>query len=722
MSKSIKKLLCFVVALILTFGVVFTLERKIEPTFADTSAQAQTEADTVKTEREYNTFINDLSNFPVNFVYDDVYYQGFRPKYFSQTSKNVTTSSNNDIVTTKIVLQRAELKITIESSLYRSYNAYDYTVYFENSSSTDSKILSNVVSYDYSITGGNARLKGILGDHGNQYAPYNYDLTKKVNFTSTLGRATHIYFPYFNVETDNGGYMLALGWGGTWKADFEPIANGTHVTFKNCIGFYDEGTSTYLKAGEIYRTALVGVVRYYERNEDKATNAWRKWMVDCNLPRESATSSDPVNPSMATCIAADSDRPGTDGSIAEYSGSWKRSLESFYNNGMDIEFRWFDAGWYFDPYGATVPADWWGTVGTWELDTVKWPNNSFRESVDYAHEKGTRTLVWFEPERVTHLDGLSANYGYNRTWALSDWGNNNTFVNNLGNADCLTWTLNRIIAFMNQNNVDMYREDFNLDPAIFWSVGDGAQGDRRHGITENLYMQGHYALWDGIISWCASNGKCTYVDSCASGGGRNDLESVRRSVPLLRSDADRTYVSLKLAYTTTLCKWLPYTGAVAADQASQLDASNPDIYSMRACFLPHMTLTGSWYHDASTINWTKVIQGRTEWKEAKSYFLKDFYVLTPYRGVNNDTEWTSYMYWDTARNSGLLQAFRQKDCTKGTVTVNVKGVNPDGYYRIRDIDNMQSVSRVKGSDLQNGLTISASSARTAVVLYIEPVA
>ncbi len=275
---------------------------------------------------------------------------------------------------------------------------------------------------------------------------------------------------------------------------------------------------------------------------------------------------------------------------------------------------------------------------------------------------------------------------------------------------------------MNQNNVDMYREDFNLDPAIFWSVGDGAQGDRRHGITENLYMQGHYALWDGIISWCASNGKCTYVDSCASGGGRNDLESVRRSVPLLRSDADRTYVSLKLAYTTTLCKWLPYTGAVAADQAGQLDASNPDIYSMRACFLPHMTLTGSWYHDASTINWTEVIQGRTEWKEAKSYFFKDFYVLTPYRGVNNDTEWTSYMYWDTARNSGLLQAFRQKDCTKGTITVNVKGVNPDGYYRIRDIDNKQSVSRVKGSVLQSGLTISASSARTAVVLYIEPVA
>lgn len=719
MSKTVKKLLSFLVAIMLVFTVIFTAQ-KIQSNIIF----GETEADSVKTEREFNEFINDLSAFPVNFVYDDVYYSGFRPKYFSEVQRSVTESADKDTVTVEILLTRAELMVRISANLYRSYSAYDYTVYFENISDTDSKILSNVVSYDKYIKGASPRLKGILGDHTNQYAPYDYDLTQKdVNFTSTLGRATHVYFPYFNVETDDGGYMIALGWGGTWKSDFNyEGANGTHVQLTSCIGYENEGTKTYLKAGEIYRTALIGVVRYYERNEEKATNAWRKWMVDCNLPRENANSDQPVSASMSTCLAWDSDRPNSDGSISEYNGSWKRSLDSLYDHGVDVEFRWFDAGWYFDPYGKTVPSDWWGTVGTWQLDTVKWPDNSFKDSVDYARAHGSKTLVWFEPERVTHLDGLTANYNYNREWVLSDWGNNNTFINNLGNADCLEWTLNRIIFFMSQNGVDLYREDFNLDPAIFWSVGDGMQGDYRHGITENLYMQGHYALWDGIIDWCARNGKCTYVDSCASGGGRNDLESVRRSVPLLRSDSDRTTISLKLAYTTTLCKWLPYTGAVAADNVNQLEAANPDLYTMRAAFLPHMTISGRWYHNKDTIAWDEVVQGRNEWKEANKYFLKDFYVLTPYRGVNNESEWTSYMYWDTDSNSGLVQAFRQKNCTKGSVTVNIKGVNPDGHYRIRDIDNVQSVTRVKGSDLQAGLTISASAARTAVVLYIEPVA
>lgn len=718
MSNGIKKLLSFLVAFMLVFTVIFTAKNTKGGIIF-----GETEADSVKTEREFNEFINDLSAFPVNFVYDDVYYGGFRPKYFKEVQRNVTESQDKNTVTVEILLTRAELMVRISANLYRSYNAYDYTVYFENISETDSKILSNVVSYDYYIKGENPRLKGILGDHTNQYAPYDYDLTQKaVNFTSTLGRATHVYFPYFNVETDDGGYMLALGWGGTWKSDFKAENGKTHVQFSSCIGYYDEGTSTYLKPGETYRTALIGVLRYYERDEDKATNAWRKWMVDCNLPRENANTDQPVSASMSTCLSVDSDRDCTDGSINEYYGSWQRSLDTMYDHGVNIEFRWFDAGWYYDPYGNTVPYDWWGTVGTWELDTQKWPNNSFKESVDYVRAKGGKTLVWFEPERVTRLDGLTANYIYKREWVLSDWGTNNTFINNLGNKDCFDWTLNRIISFMTQNGIDLYREDFNLDPAIFWSVGDGVQGDRRHGITENLYMQGHYALWDGIIDWCAQNGKCTYVDSCASGGGRNDLESVRRSVPLLRSDSDRTTISLKLAYTTTLCKWLPYTGAVAGDKSDQLSAADLDSYTMRAAYLPHVTLNARWYFEQDTIKWDSIVSSRNEWKEANKYFLKDFYVLTPYRGVNNESDWTSYMYWDNDTDSGLLQAFRQRDCSYDSITVNVKGVNADRYYKVRDIDGNQSVARIKGSELKNGLKITASSARTAVVLYIEPVA
>lgn len=274
---------------------------------------------------------------------------------------------------------------------------------------------------------------------------------------------------------------------------------------------------------------------------------------------------------------------------------------------------------------------------------------------------------------------------------------------------------------MRENDIDLYREDFNVDPAYYWEVGDVAQGFERYGMTENLYMQGHYSLWDGIIEYCAANGKCTYVDSCASGGGRNDLESVRRSVPLLRSDSDRTTIPLKLAYTTTLCKWLPYTGACAKDTNNELGNSNLDTYIMRACFLPHMNISGRWYHDKENLPWAEIVKCREEWLEASKYFLKDFYVLTSYMGIDADNFWTAYMYWDTETDSGLLQAFRQKNCDESRMTLNLKGVNPDRYYRVRDIDGKQSVDRVLGAELINGFTVSADSVRTALVLYIEPV-
>ena len=147
-----------------------------------------------------------------------------------------------------------------------------------------------------------------------------------------------------------------------------------------------------------------------------------------------------------------------------------------YEHGLDYDYQWFDAGWYKDPYGKTVETDWWGTVGTWELDPAKWPGNTFRDRVDYAHAHGQKFLVWFEPERVTHLDGMVANYGYKREWVLSDHGNNNCYINNLGNTEAFDWTFKRITDFMEKYDIDLYREDFNMDPGIFWSIGDGYEG------------------------------------------------------------------------------------------------------------------------------------------------------------------------------------------------------------------------------------------------------
>lgn len=689
--------------------------------FAESTAaeNRSKEQEMTKTEAEYNQLIGNLAEFPVNFVYDDVSYRGFHPAYFTETDRTVTEDGSKKSVV--IRLERDDtFAVVLETAFYRDYNAYEYTVHFKNpSSSKNSSVLKYLNAADMTLHGENAVLKGILGDHGNQYLPYEYDLSEQdVNFTSLAGRATHYYFPYFNLETDEGGAMIALGWAGTWQADFIYDASLKSTRF---IGTGTVGLQTYLKPGEGVRTPLVALVRYYERDEDTATNAWRRWFIDCNMPKETSQSDKHVQPYISMMLAYDTGLPNSDGSISENSKSWKRSMDAYYDHGLKADFRWFDAGWYLDPYMNTVESDWWGTVGTWEMDNIKWPGSSFLESVEYGHEHGTKTFIWFEPERVTHLDGLAANYGYQREWVLSDHGNNNCYLNNLGDPDCLAWTYDRIIRALKKTGADMYREDFNMDPAIFFSIGDGYQGANRTGITENLYIQGHYSLWDKIIEWCGKNEKCTFIDSCASGGGRNDLESMRRAVPFLRSDSDRTTTSLRLAMTTSLVKWLPYTGAVAKESAGQLSNGVTDLYTLRATMLPHVNYQAAFYHDSETIDWETLRKGQTEWEEASRYFFADFYVLSPYRGVSDTENWTAYEYFDAETSSGLLQAFRPADCQEREYTVCVKGVDENAYYCLRDLDGVNSVVRVKGSALLNGLRLVAETPRTAIMLYIERV-
>lgn len=715
-----KKIICFLIVLLIIAMSCLTMSMVFAETVKD-GASNMNNLNNESVKNEYQHYTSDLGNLPITFVYADKYYKGFSSEYFGTISSKSVNERNGVLTTTELYLYEDEkFHITVETAYYKDYNAYDYTVYFKNAGTENSAVLKYVNAMDINFKGSNPVLKGILGDHGNQYAPYEKDLTtESVNFTSTEGRATHIYFPYFNIETDDGGAMLAIGWGGTWQADFRYDENTNSTNF---IGTGTVGLDTYLKPGETVRTPLMAVVRYFECNEDLATNAWRSWMVNCNLPRESLESENALQPFNLAVFYLDTGRPTSDGSISEGYDSWKRSMDVFFDHGLTATFRWVDAGWYETPYGGTETTDWWGTVGTWQIDKIKWPGDSFRESVEYGHSHDMKTMVWFEPERVTHLDGL-VNYGYKREWVLSDHGNNNTYCNNLGNPEALEWTTNRILTFMETHDIDFYREDFNMDPAIFWSIGDGYEGENRTGITENLHMQGHYTLWDSIIQWCGEHGKCTWVDSCASGGGRNDLESMRRGVPILRSDSDRTTIPLRLAMSSTLNKWIPFNGASSNETGgAQVATGITDMYTMRASYLPIYFYNALWYHEQDTLNWEELKQGLNEWTDINKYLLKDYYVLTPYRGVSNDKDWTSWMYVDSDKNSAVLQAFRPVSSTQDTFKVVPKGLDPNTYYYVRDVDGINSIAKVKGSALMKGLNIYAESARTAITIYIEPIA
>src|SRR5262249_6164602 len=100
---------------------------------------------------------------------------------------------------------------------------------------------------------------------------------------------------------------------------------------------------------------------------------------------------------------------------------------------------------------------------------------------------------------------------------------------NLGDQRAWNWLVNHVDRVLNEQGIDLYRQDFNMDPLYFWRANDAP--DRR-GATENPYVRGHLA-YRGELRRRHPN---MLIDSCASGGRRNDLETLRRAVPLIRSD------------------------------------------------------------------------------------------------------------------------------------------------------------------------------------------
>lgn len=660
-------------------------------------------------EAMYRTILQAPERLPVRFSLDGCTQVGLPETIFQRTAARETREDGLCRAVLCFAL-RGERPLTarLDLELDERFGVLAWTLYFENRGEADSPVISDVDALHLLLPGENPVLKGILGDHVNSYAPYERKLCEEeTRFFCDSGRPTHEFFPYFNLEIGDGGCFVVLGWAGTWEAVFTGEDGGARL-----IGRGTNGLHAYLKPGEVIRTPRMLLLPYAGRNEDDAMNLWRRYYVARVLPKEADGA--PLRPFSTTCLCYDTGLPNSDGSISERYSTWRPSMEKLISEGIHMDYRWFDAGWYMDADGNTVPSEWWSTIGTWTLDPVKWPGGSFRESTDYARAHGMKTLMWFEPERTTHVDSLCRYWGYKKEWALEGGGND------IGQRECLEWTLDRILSTLEKGGVEMYREDNNFNARPCWRALDAQMGEDRQGITENRAVMAHYEMWDRIIAFTMAHGGASFVDSCASGGGRNDLESMRRAVPLLRSDSDRTTTALRLSMTTAFDRWIPFCGAACTEQKGQLDPDGRrDRYILRASYLPVLNLNAQWTQDPAT-DFDQLRWALNEWGRVKPYLLKDFYVLTPWHPLSFTEGWTAFAYHDPETDGAVLQAFRMENAEDETITVRLPFLDPDAEYDVENADD-GTIERRQGRALID-LTLHAPQRRTAILWFLSRVA
>lgn len=638
----------------------------------------------------HRAVLDNPAAFPFRFSCGGRIIHGFPESEFARVDQSEHREGGR--LVTEIVFQKDDcLFVTLRCAFYGEYGISEWTVWFENRGQRDTDVLSDAETV-LTFPGKYPVLRGILGDHGNDYRPYVLDVASQPrHFESNSGRATHVNFPYFNLEYGDGGVILAIGWAGTWRAGFRyDAASGVTMVTARSVN----RLNAKLRPGEKIRTALFVRAPYRMRSEDYAVNFWRSWFIAYNLPRADSTGRR-LAPFSTCCIAGDTGRPNSDGSISEDRTTWKPSLEKMISENAKVDFRWFDAGWYVAPDGSSPKEDWWGTVGTWCLDPVKWPGSTFLESTDYARAHGMKTIMWFEPERVTDPESLAKNWNYDPRWAIRLPGVK-AVSNNIGDPACFRWTLQRILRTLQENRVEMYREDNNSDQALLWQHLDSLEGEDRAGITECRFIDAHYRLWDEIIACTSSYGGCAFVDSCASGGGRNDLESLRRGIPLLRSDADRTTAALRLSMTTSFNRWVPFCGANNKEKPDMLSPSGTlDHYVWRASYLPVLNVDSQFVQDPDQ-DFEMLRWGLREWKQVNAYLLKDFYLLTPWHTEKDVYGFTAYAFWDPESASGVLLAFRQEKCMEGCLSVTLPFASGGQVFTLKDQDTGELLSGSAG--------------------------
>lgn len=322
----------------------------------------------------------------------------------------------------------------------------------------------------------------------------------------------------------------------------------------------------------------------WEGEPERAVNLWRRWYREQVMPRPAGERARPLLSVTAT-DEGEEFTGATEANQLEYQRRYAAE-------GLPYDVWWIDAGWY--PCQDTDGARRWTVTGTWKADPERFPNGLAPIAESNA-ASGADLLLWFEPERVTPGTEL---WQQHPQWILlnPDIDHEDSDASpharsgllDLSNDDCRLWLTDVVSDLITEYGIGVYRQDFNFPPLKFWTANDAAD---RQGVTENLHVQGYLAFWDSLLERHPN----LMIDSCASGGRRNDLETMRRSVPLHYTDYGYGEHATKLDFHHTMFEWLPYfretTQSWDLDAAKQsgLQAAENDAFSFHCALAPMLT-------------------------------------------------------------------------------------------------------------------------------------
>ena len=569
------------------------------------------------------------------------------------------------------------LKVTTRIRRFEGSPAYDWVVELENEGAEPTPILDDILPLDIEVPmplSERFRIHHALGSscRMDDFLPQTTQLHPRSDLTLAPvgGRSSSGVWPFMNLQRAGSGAVLAIGWTGQWAARFERGNDALRIT----AGM--QRTRLYLRPGERIRTPRILIVPWEGDDPEQGANALRRLLMQHYLPR---LEGELVKPPSAQCLQAYYYATGEAGESLEMTALPRVAA-------LGLDAYWIDACWY----GAGE--QWWEQVGSWSVNPKRFPNG-LRPISDAAHREGMKFVLWFEPERVRRDSQFHRDHP--EFLLACDQDSQNLLVN-LGLPEAREYLTGLISACIAEHGVDIYRQDFNIDALPYWQAADDPD---RIGMTEIAHVEGLYRFWDDLRERHPS----LWIDNCASGGRRIDLETMSRSLPLWPSDfPDIVGIPYGLdlhvgtqCINAGLARWIPLFGG---------GVWNFTPYSTRSqiiggfSFGYHIEQSDFPADDSPFMRGHKEVlpQGHTlcsgefpmeaaraaveEWRSIRQFVLGDFHLLVPLTASSAD--WCAWQFHRDDMQAGIAMFFRRHRSPFPSMSAALRRIDPDAGYEV----------------------------------------
>ena len=433
-----------------------------------------------------------------------------------------STKSSDEMVST-FFHHASGLLVIREARAFSGYAAIEYTVRFKNESSSSLPDLSSIVALDLGFAEGLTRGVSVVSSGGGMstgaYPPDQFAMRRhyigpmvpaygEVTLTTDGGRSSNRDLPFFFVEHEGSGagIFVAFGWTGQWSARVAVNLPEHRLEITGSV----PGIILQLRPGEEISGPRI-LVGCYQGGLSEGSNLLRRLIRERYTPAFLGKKPEP---------------------LMTYDHWWdiganfdEKLLRQLVNTAAELGQEYFllDTGWYT---GVRGQWDFSTGLGNWEVDRVKFPSG-LRAFADYTRSKGLKFGLWFEPERVAKDSRVAKEHPDWVIWLPEEASQGDFFSDpaygllDFGREEVQDWVRTMMARYIDENQIEYLRYDFNLDPIGYWKSHDTPS---RRGLSQIRHIEG----LNRVVDWIRDRHPMTVMEGCASGGRRIDLEMTRR--------------------------------------------------------------------------------------------------------------------------------------------------------------------------------------------------